>query len=142
KLALQDRCRPELPILGRASSIMSGLLERIARRRRATASSRLGPPPGSASTVVNGSGQNGSTGHASPRAAIPAAPPPGTTPPLAAPPAPGNGAVPATDAAERENHSDAELALMRHAEALATQAALAEIEALREPQERPEPEEQ
>ncbi len=31
-------------ILDRASSIMSGLLERIVRRRRASASSRLGPP--------------------------------------------------------------------------------------------------
>ena len=39
---------------------MSGLLERIARRRRASASSRLGPPPDSADRYVSGTPHNGS----------------------------------------------------------------------------------
>jgi hypothetical protein len=39
---------------------MSGLLERIARRRRASASSRLGPPPDSADRYVSGMPPNGS----------------------------------------------------------------------------------
>jgi hypothetical protein len=39
---------------------MSGLLERIARRRRASASSRLGPPPDSADRYVKGMPPNGS----------------------------------------------------------------------------------